>query len=142
MTYYITSGGFKQGPMSLSELNEGLRSGRFSYDSALAWFEGCDCWIPVRSVPGVEMPPEPSNEPLAIWSFVLALLGLLCCGFFLSIPAIILGHISLSRINNSKHLSGRGLAISGISIGYIATAFWLLYLTAFGGFAALSELAK
>lgn len=142
MTYYITSGGFKQGPMSLSELNEGLRSGRFSYYSSLAWFEGCDCWIPVRSIPGVESPPEPSNEPLSIWSFVLSLLGLLCCGFILSVPAVILGHISLNNIKNNRQLGGRGLAIAGISIGYVTTAFWLLYLVVFGGFAALSELAK
>ncbi len=128
--------------MSLPELNEGLRLGRFSYDSSLAWFDGCDCWIPVRSVPGVEIPPEPSTEPLAIWAFVLSLLGLLCCGFFLSVPAVILGHISLHNMKQKRQLGGRGMAVAGLSIGYVATAFWLLYLLVFGGFAALTELAK
>src|SRR4051794_8995083 len=33
----------------------------------------------------------PKNSSKAVWALVLGILGLLCCGFFTGIPAIILG---------------------------------------------------
>lgn len=75
-------------------------------------------------------PPAPAQTcPLAIWSFVLSLLGVSCLFFFGSIPAIILGHMALSRIRASAGaLTGDGFAIAGLVIGYIGTALSVVAL--------------
>jgi hypothetical protein len=55
-----------------------------------------------------------------IWSLVLGILGLTCLGLFAAIPAIVCGHVSLSKINRSAGtLAGQGLAIAGFVMGYI-----------------------
>ena len=57
---------------------------------------------------------------LAVWSLVLGILSLLCCGMFAGIPAVICGHMAQSRIKNSGGtLGGDGLAIGGLVTGYI-----------------------
>lgn len=142
MTIFVTTGGLKRGPFTLDELNQEIQVGRIEFDSSLAWFEGCDNWIPIRMVPGVLPPTPPANDPMAIWAFVLSLLGLLCCGIILSVPAVIMGHRALSNVTKNKQLQGRGLAIAAVAIGYVTTAFWLMYLLFFGGFAILASLAK
>lgn len=79
------------------------------------------------------------NEPLAVWSFILSLVGLLFCGLT-SVPSVICGHVALSRIGNPARKTGRGLAIAGLSIGYIGVLyllFWLVYFVFFGGLIVL-----
>ena len=71
---------------------------------------------------------QPTNEPLAIWSFVLALLSLFCCGGLTAIPAVICGHLALSRIGKPARKAGRGLAIAGLIIGYLGIVWFLLVL--------------
>lgn len=45
----------------------------------------------------------------------------LCLSFLTGIPAIILGHISLSRIKKSMgRLKGEGMALTGLILGYIS----------------------
>jgi prepilin-type processing-associated H-X9-DG protein len=68
--------------------------------------------------------PAPSAMPqtsqLAIWSLVLSLLGFFCLFCFGFIPGIITGHMALSRIKASGGtLTGEGLAVAGLIIGYI-----------------------
>jgi hypothetical protein len=66
-------------------------------------------------------PMAPSTNGLAIASLVCSLL-------FISIVAIILGHIALSQINRSGGMqAGRGLALAGLIIGYIELAFGVLF---------------
>ena len=84
----------------------------------------------------------PRTEPLAIWSLVLSLVGLFCCGFFIGIPGIICGHLALSKFAKDSSLQGRGLAVAGLVIGYVAVAFWLLYLIFFGGASFLEGLTR
>lgn len=69
-----------------------------------------------------QAPPEAEEtSPTAIWSLVLAILGFVCCGCLASIPAIICGHIALKQIEESEgKLTGRGLALAGLIMGYIA----------------------
>ena len=58
---------------------------------------------------------------LGIASFVL------CLSFISGIPAIIIGHISLSRIKKSMgRLKGEGLALTGLILGYISLPFILI----------------
>lgn len=85
------------------------------------------------------------TEPLAIWSFILSLVGLLgfCCGGpVLGIAGVICGHLGLSKINANPQLQGRGLALAGLIIGYFSVVSWALYLIFFGGLAALSGMLE
>ena len=80
------------------------------------------------------------TEPLAIWSLILSIVGLLgfCCGGpVLGIAGVICGHLGLSKINANPQLQGRGLAMAGLIIGYISVISWAFYLIFFGGLAAL-----
>jgi len=62
---------------------------------------------------------------LAIWSLVLGILALVLCiiGPLFGIPAVICGHMALSRIKKSGGaLGGQGSAIGGLVTGYISIA--------------------
>lgn len=66
-------------------------------------------------------PAPPESCGLATTSLVLGVLGLVCGGPFLGIPAVICGHIALSRINRSGGgLTGRGQAVAGLVTGYVS----------------------
>lgn len=96
------------------------------------------------AVPSAIVPAAPT-EPLAIWSLVLSLVGLMgfCCGGpLLGIAAVICGHLGLSKINANPNLQGRGLALAGLIIGYFAVVSWVLYLIFFGGLAALQGILE
>jgi hypothetical protein len=74
----------------------------------------------------VSGPQAPRTEPMAIWSFVLSIVGALlaCCwiGLASTITAIPLGISARKRIRESGGtLTGDGLALAGIIIGSIAT---------------------
>lgn len=141
------------GVFSEEEVREGLRTGRF-VQGDIGWREGMANWQPLSQFPefaaaGLEPPPTrtgttaittptlpaatATTEPLAIWSFVLGVLSLLCCGFILGIPAVICGHLALSKLQREPHRQGKGFALAGVIIGYVAIALWLLYVVFFGG---------
>jgi predicted Zn finger-like uncharacterized protein len=80
---------------------------------------------PMAALPG-KRPPTPG---MAVWSMVLGILGVITCvaGFLFGIPAVILGHISHSRIRSSNGaLGGQGVALSGFILGYIAIGLSVL----------------
>lgn len=81
-----------------------------------------------------------ASEPLAVWSFVLGLLALLCTCGITAVPAVICGHVALSKIGNPARKQGRGLAVAGLVLGYIGILWFCLcgvWLIFFGGWAAL-----
>jgi len=173
MQIHIARDGKQLGPFSLEEINRQLAAGTLSL-SDNAWYEGAAGWMPLSSVPGVTgatsapppvapttpivpaspvvspvatapVVPRAPTEPLAIWSFVLSLVGLLgfCCGGpMLGIAAVVCGHLGLSKINANPQLQGRGLAVAGLVIGYLAIVSWALYLIFFGGLAAMQGLLE
>ena len=169
MQIHIARDGKQLGPFSLEEINRQVAAGTLSL-SDNAWYEGAAGWAPLSSVPGVTgvaatavppsgpapaaivptptataAPPAAPTEPLAIWSLVLSLVGLLgfCCGGpMLGIAAVVCGHLGLSKINANPQLQGRGLAITGLVIGYFAIVSWAFYLIFFGGLAALQGLLE
>lgn len=113
--------------------------------------------IPPAATPSVTVPPPAASgpvvpttvvvaaptEPLAVWSLVLslvALLGFCCVGPLFGIAGVICGHLGLSKINANPNLQGRGLALAGLIIGYLAIVSGALYLLFFGGIAALSSM--
>lgn len=70
----------------------------------------------------------PITDGLATASFVCGIVGVflsLCYGMgvFCSIAAVVMGHISLSNIKKSGDmLQGRGLAVTGLILGYLIIA--------------------
>jgi hypothetical protein len=71
--------------------------------------------------------PAIKNSPLATWSLVLGILGLVflvfCIGPLFAIPAVICGHMAYSRIKRSGGAqAGDGLALAGLIMGYITLA--------------------
>lgn len=84
-----------------------------------------DTYGPPNYVPyaGQPFPQEPKYNVLAIVSFV--------CAFFVSLAAVICGHISLSQIKKTGE-KGRGLALAGVIMGYLgllagAVLVWLFF---------------
>ncbi len=76
--------------------------------------------------PGVPPPPPahvaPPTNGLATASLITSLF--ICVG---SIPAVVLGHMALSRIGRSGGAQGgRGIAIAGTIIGWVGTALLVL----------------
>jgi prepilin-type processing-associated H-X9-DG protein len=84
---------------------------------------------PPRPLPPMT-PPVPSNgKSQAVICLVLALLSFACLGPLGSIPAVILGHISLSKIRNGRMSpDAQGLAVAGLVIGYINIVIMLLFM--------------
>lgn len=68
--------------------------------------------------PGYGGAPAGTNTK-AIWALVLGILGLVCCGFFTGIPAIILGRSAQGEVDRTGQ-QGRGLATAGFVLGIIA----------------------
>jgi hypothetical protein len=67
---------------------------------------------------------------LAIASLVCSLLGPLFC-----LPAIICGHVALRKIERDPELTGHGLALAGLIIGYLGLAFSMVLVLLFGIYA-------
>ena len=96
------------------------------------------------TAPAAAAPISPSGktEPLALWSFILSLVGMLCCGPVVSIGGIICGHLALSKFNQQPQLQGRGMAMAGLIIGYLGAVCWLIYIIFMGGLAAIQGMAE
>ncbi|MFB4316869.1 protein kinase [Actinomadura sp. 21ATH] len=62
----------------------------------------------------------------AVYALTFGIVGLVTCGLP-SIPAIIAGHISWGQMKRNGE-KGMGLAATGIALGYVMVAFWLLIL--------------
>lgn len=95
-----------------------------------------DVTPPPAAAPYAAAPTGPKTNTLAIVSLVLA--------FFISLGAVICGHIALSQIKKTGE-NGRGLAIAGLILGYlglvgglilfvVAFTFPFLFIGANGGF--------
>ena len=168
MQVHIARNGQALGPFSIEEINRQLADGRLS-PSDLAWYEGAPGWVALSTVPGVTVretagsPPVPKSpvatqpvtsvpagspvpvgktEPLAVFSLILSVLGLFCCGLFSGIPGIICGHLALSKIEKNPGLEGHGLAVAGLVIGYFASLAWLFWLLFFGGISVLQGILQ
>jgi hypothetical protein len=84
----------------------------------------------------------PKTSAGAVWSLVLSLLSFACLGPLTGIPAIICGHVAHANIKRSQGgLTGDGLAVAGLVIGYIVSVGWIL-LIALGFLGAMLEAAS
>lgn len=84
--------------------------------------------------PGAPYPylQAPPTNGVAITSFVIGIVAIVLCwipvfDLVLSVPAFILGILGLSKANQTGG-SGKGLAISGLVLGAIASAVTLLVI--------------
>lgn len=73
--------------------------------------------------PGTSPVPQRKTAGIAIASFVLGILSLVCGMCITGIPAIILGIIALVRLNRTPGLGGQGLAITGLVTGAVGVVF-------------------
>ena len=67
--------------------------------------------------------------PFATASLIIGFLSCVIFGIISSVPAIILGHISLSKYKRNPKYQGKRIAVAGIVLGYIGiliTVFILL----------------
>jgi len=94
---------------------------------------------PVPTVPAQITPPYPARPPwarpvplpppkeqLATVSMVLGLVSPFICGTT-AIPAVITGHMALSRIKRDN-LEGQSQAIVGLVMGYLFVSLGVLYM--------------
>ena len=98
-------------------------------------------WLNVPAAPAQNSPQySPQAQPYqryqppktdggAVASMVLGIASIvLCLNIFTGIPAIILGHISLSKIKKSMgRLQGEGMALTGLILGYISLPLVLMF---------------
>jgi uncharacterized protein YacL len=107
---------------------------------------GAAHWEHDASTPSVEEPmsdyqstPQPTPYTGAAapanerWN-VLAIIGFVLA-FFVSLGAVICGHIALSQIKRTGE-KGRGLALAAVILGYIGLVFGLIAIIAYVGLIA------
>jgi hypothetical protein len=92
-------------------------------------------FIPGQNVPTAALSQSEqdakSGSGLAIAAFVTSLATLFLTAGFFSFIGSILGHISLAKLKKAGSDQNRGLAVSGVIIGWVSTAFAWLFLIGF-----------
>lgn len=126
------------GPDTVETLLQLIRSGQVGGED-FVWCDGMESWLRVTDVPalapsvvipragghvtasgGQAVPPVIPLAPMAVSAFVAGLLGVSLLFCLASIPAVVFGHIALTQIRESQgNLSGRGLALTGMILGYV-----------------------
>ncbi|HCN76993.1 MAG TPA: hypothetical protein DIT13_07350 [Verrucomicrobiales bacterium] len=140
MHFHITKDGQQFGPLPVDEIRQRIAAGYFSEDD-LAWTEGMADWRPLREAlpaplapppiyqtgakPAQILPSKPSataaarTSGLAVASLVCGLIGIVI-PLVPALLAVIFGHIARSSIKRSAGaLSGAGMALAGVIIGYL-----------------------
>jgi hypothetical protein len=142
MQLYLHQNGQQLGPFTEAEIRAKLADGTAGTQD-LVWWEGQPGWVLLGATPLVidaSLPPSAATAPptapgvvasavtpgvpvttpgtsgLAIGSLVCGVSSLLVGITF--IPAIVLGHLALGKIRETPGLKGRGMAITGLVIGY------------------------
>ncbi len=138
--WYYGSNGNQHGPVEEAELRALIAAGTVG-SQTLVWRDGMGDWKPLAAVPELSgqvvssphaapahsgyqgyYPPVVPTSGVAIASMVCGIVALFTCYFagFLGIVAVICGHIALGQIRNSPvPVGGRGMAISGLVLGYL-----------------------
>lgn len=72
---------------------------------------------------------QPQSNKKALWSMILGILGLVCCGVFAGVPALILGNMAKKEIAASGGAqTGGGMAKAGFILGIISIAMTVIYI--------------
>jgi len=67
-------------------------------------------------------------EGTAVAALILGIFGVITCPLVLSVPALIVGNQALSKIRQDPTLQGEGLARAGVILGWVGTAFAVLFI--------------
>lgn len=67
-------------------------------------------------------------HPFALWSLILALLGIPLMGLITGVIAVVLAGIAITQIVANPYLHGRKLAIAGLAIGLADVVLWVFLL--------------
>ncbi len=128
--WYYSRESQQYGPEPLSKLQFLASMGQIE-PTDLVWTEGMPDWGEAYRIEGLfdesssVWQQEPDTEPaaispMAVGSFVLGLLGTNLLFFVGSIAAVVFGHVALRHIrDNEGTVSGRGMAIAGLILGYM-----------------------
>jgi len=73
---------------------------------------------------GYGMPQE--NNKKALWSMILGIVSLLCCGLVTGVIAIVLAQLARTEIKQTGQ-GGGGMATAGFWLGIVGTAWSVLY---------------
>jgi hypothetical protein len=145
----IGADGKEYGPVSLEEIRQWITQGRINAQTrvqaagATDWRTAAEFpefgWASAGGLPGAvpSSPPGPVGQALApqsglaITSFVLGMLSLVCFGFLAGIPAVICGHLARARARRSPgQYGGAGFALAGLITGYVGLVLSLVILPA------------
>ena len=136
--WFYGESGQQMGPIDDAGLNSLVATGQIS-PTTLLWREGMPGWLTLdqlRADGGIYLstPPHfmgpamvaPTTSGLAIASLVCGIVGLVTCLLIPGIPAVICGHLAMSRIANSPTpMVGRGMALAGLVCGYLSVLILL-----------------
>ena len=73
----------------------------------------------MATAPTTTPAPTTRTSGKAVAALVLGILGIVLLPIVLSIPAIIYGKKARNEIDSSSGLNGRGLAVTGIVLGWV-----------------------
>ena len=141
----IGSDGKQYGPISLEQMRQWIAEGRVNAQTRVQAAGGGE-WKPAAEFPelglasalgrpgaGAAPPALPAGQAegqqkgMAITSFVLGLLSLVCFGLLAGIPAIICGHMARGRARRAPgQYGGAGFALAGLIMGYVSLVMTLL----------------
>lgn len=157
--WYYGDNGQQNGPYDDEVIRQAISAGQLT-PNTMVWREGMVGWLPLSQVPELSgggmavgypghVPPQyavpygvvPGSTPgLAIASMVCGICCLFMCYFagLCGLAAVICGHMAINRISNSSvPLGGRGMAITGLVLGYlgilISVGFIVMMILAFSG---------
>ncbi|MCX6930081.1 MAG: DUF4190 domain-containing protein [Verrucomicrobia bacterium] len=145
----IGTDGKEYGPVSSEQMRRWIAEGRINAQTRVQEAGATD-WktaaefpefglAPATGLSGAGSPPIPSptgqtsaqQNGLAITSFVLGLLSILCLSLFAGIPAIICGHLARTRARRAPaQFGGAGFALAGLILGYVSLVIPLVILPA------------
>lgn len=128
MQIFIHRDNQQQGPFSVDEINDRLRSGAVIASGTFAWYEGCSGWMTLDKVPGVFMlntPPTfvagampssqsdatggliPYKNPYALVGYYLSIFSMIpFVGIPLGVAGIICGIVGVRRRNRNPMMRG------------------------------------
>ena len=157
MAIYVARDGHRLGPFSEEEVRRQLAAGALR-PTDLAWTEGLAAWVPLASLPGfttsasgggqpTSSPPAvpvliyadggalypgpPQTSGVAVTSLIAGIVSFICCMLpvFPAIIAVVCGHAARSTIRHSNgRLTGDGMAIAGLTMGYLYFALMALLI--------------
>ena len=122
MEIYIGKNNEKLGPFALDEIKQGLEEGRFTAED-LAWYEGCDGWIPLTSIPNLQIslpeqaaqaPAPPMAELASRGRRLMAVLVDWVVSILLAIPGVI---VAIGPVfNGSEEPDPLGIVLIGLAM--------------------------